>query len=250
MNLTKIRSGCMLCLVLGVPAASADTITFTSTSDFLHVFSGSQFSTDPVVTQFDPSLGTLTAVDVQLTATPVDMTSHVQVSRHGPGGPGVTLNVSFAPTEFADVLLPGGDLLFNYMTFNGGTVTGSTNATTVFQGTGFGGGGFPTTLSETDSVDLAAFTGLGTITLPVAGRIEFGGTDVSSFLSNNTLHRFTATWLGSDWDADVTLDVTYDYDPIQTEGPSDSVPEPATLLMVGSTLVVFARRLRAIISRL
>jgi PEP-CTERM motif len=213
-----------LALLVAAPAAMAGTISYTNTiSPTATNFPG----VTGTLNQFDPSLGTLTSVEITISG----IGSTVLTA---------TANENGNPTVFSEIdttvglLLtdPGDAAVHTLQTVTGGPAVDSFDTLTVYYGFPYNSG--PESLNpgnnaaaQTLTSNLGSFYGLGNITFDLAGSAS---TTVSFSGGNATSGQTTSA--GAD------IQITYDYN----EGPV--VPEPGTLSLFGTGLLGLAGMLR------
>jgi len=193
-----------------VGTASATTIQFTSAA-----FSGrSSFS--PSLTQFDPSLGTLTGIEIDLT---MQLTPIVSV-----------FNASGGPLAFTD------SFTNSIVSWSAFTQTASDNYSYDLSTGGIANPGLnefdgPSVAESSSTIvpggSFASFEGVGStsVTYNVSGGINDGGSPG------------TPLFHGGDRQFDGTATVTYTF--------TSSAPEPASLTLAGIGMVALLRRRRS-----
>jgi hypothetical protein len=169
---------------------------------------------DPMVfNQFDPSLGTLNAVTVSMS---YDFIHTSTVTFYTPGTIGTsatnnTMSVSL-PNGGGTVLSANSADYTRSTAFNSATMT--LNTPVVLPATTFSGSLGPVSL--TSAADLAAFTGTGTIALPVTA---------SSLAGLPTGNANGAAAVTTQADVKVTVSYSYTHKP--------AVPEPSSVVLLG-----------------
>lgn len=193
-----------------------------------------QFQSPFTFSQFNPALGTLTGIEFSMSTS--DTGSATVTNTSGSAGSYSYTNqsdlfISDLPNNnFYNEALPTaptqtGSQLPN--SFQNLTARATASAQTVFNGTGAG----PFTLSSyngfgspSNPIDSTVFIGTGTVPL------IFNGLDSSTCTGTNISCSTTASGGG-------TVTLIYDYTP-----GTATTPEPATLTLLGSALVVLALR--------
>lgn len=203
---------CAVCL--GSSIAGATTITFSDTQSTTFTSDTLAFS----LSQFDPSLGTLTSVKVHYS---VGLSSNFQVTNGNPAR-----NGTISGTLGSEFILqgPGGlGMLFDLTpSASLGTHAVPMGSTISFSVLGI----TDAAMTSINPADFILFLGLGTLNF---------SSSVDTLTS--TMANFTPLTIIQDAMATATVTVTYDYRP---------VPEPATLALggLGLAVILVARRRR------
>ena len=180
------------------------------------------WATNFMIPQFDPTLGTLTSIMFDLTGTVEGLAQVENLSTTG--GANITTNLATVVT----LLLPGGvSMIVNplasvtdsYGTFDGNVDFGGTSGRTY---TTLANSNMQMQTAPPFGVNLAAFLGTGTMMLAVNSNGN-SGVAGGSFVASTF-----QTLSGA------TLQVTYNYTPNDTGG---EIPEPLTLGLVGAGLL-------------
>ena len=212
-------------LMLGtVVSAQAAIMTATYTDSF--GTTAYNFTDTLSVQQFDGSLGTLQSVELSYT---FDVTSTAGVENFSANPGSATLEQTFTITLSNGVL---GTLLSDGDTFSKTEAVGTFDGTPDFAGpSGFSDSVAPTfadTVSYTNALILAAFTGLGNFDFDIAGDVDIDSSFVGSGVG----------FLAQQWDTSGNgeISVTYTYDT-----PTAPIPSPAAvwagLVLAGSAVM-------------
>lgn len=189
-------------------SANAATITYSSTSLNL---TPTNFTSAVSVPLFNPSLGTLTGVDITINGS-----DSVAVTSINPTGSPQTANVLAGTTlilERPDTSTLLQDFMKQFFTtpLAPGPGTFATNSSAISQSASTG--------VLIDASDLALFTGVGNLSLPVLGQ-DATSVNLPSFY-------------GGDFaEAALSGNITYTYSP-SGGGGGGSTPEPSSLALVG-----------------
>lgn len=200
----------------GIAPSSAAVISFSDTIPTAPTNWAGAFS----VSQFNPTLGTLTSVQYTLTGT-VDGSAAYENT--APTAEDITLNLSAE----INVDTPGGGSIAVTVTPLATVTESATAFDTVFDfdgtsGSTLGGLTDTDTASATLVTGLAPFIGLGNIILAAEAVANSNGSG-----SGNLITQFTSS-------ANATLMIEYFYDLLP---PPPSVPEPMSMSLIGAGLL-------------
>lgn len=222
---TSIILAVIALALIVAPVAMANSVTYNTTIGTTATnFSGATGS----LSQFDPSLGTLTAVKITLT-----------------GNGSTVLTVTAQNPDYATVLTalytdvgllltdPGDVAVHNLQTVTGGPAVDEFDPLTVNYGFPYNSGSQSLnsgdlSVTQTLNSNLSSFIGLGTVTFDLAG--------AASTTESFTGGEFIA---GQNTDAGAGVTIEYDYTP-----PPSGTPEPGTLTLFGTGLLGLAGALR------
>jgi hypothetical protein len=213
-------------------ASAGNAVTVTYSQSFTPV--GYNWSDSIALSQFDPSLGTLTGIHASLYST-LSGTTYVESK----------LDHSWFYTPFNSLFtglqLPNIGEINNYAGWiAAGGYTSPFDGMTDFSGPGtISGSGTGSALTSDTVFDFTGYVGTGTVAATIRGGISYP-TGIHSYLDANVLSYANATSLA--W-------ITYTYD--QAIGPpAGGVPEPATWAMLVSGFglcgMVMRRRSRVV----
>lgn len=218
------------------PSAHAITLTQsfsqTETRSFSKSFTGLGSANSPLsyafdLQQFDPSMGTLTDVDVNFMLVSTNASSNLTNNNS------VAVLIDWSGSSGQSVSGPG---------FGGGSPGGGGNSDITLQPgqtRSFGVSPLGTDLMRTFAVHPSAFanyTGSGTVTVNLGQASSFTFTNIEPVNLNDTIDPNLVTWSGSR-EGTIKATVTYTFD-------STVIPEPATAVMalLGASGLLLRRR--------
>lgn len=227
MKITRISAAAIAMLVIGGPGF-ADTIVQTESATLLDV--GNSFAVPVEFNEFNPALGTLTSLTVDLTASfsgtvGIENLSNVADVAAGVIAGSVTVATSDNSLS-AEVFPSATGPTHNLSPFDGIEDYGGTSGAT----DSVSGAPASTSVSAPPAAVLPQFTGTGQI---------FLGLTASTFPLVEGRERESAVETAN---ATATVQLTYDYT------PAPSVPEPGTAALLGIGVILLAalrRRLAA-----